>query len=181
MFFFLVLIASIVFLDQISKFLVIIYLKNVGSVSVIPGVLRFTYVENDGAAFGMLDDHRWVFMVLSTVAIVGLLIYLWKKPPESMLCKISLAFLVGGGIGNMIDRCLYGYVVDFIDFCAFPKIWYFVFNIADSFVCIGAAILMAYLVIETVRETKAEKNEKIAVMDASDSENDVTYEARDDE
>ena len=172
MFFFLVLIASIVFLDQISKFLVIIYLKNVGSVSVIPGILRFTYVENDGAAFGMLDDHRWVFMLLSTVAIIGLLIYLWKQPPASLLCRISLAFLVGGGIGNMIDRCLYGYVVDFIDFCAFPKLWMWVFNVADSFGTVGTFMLMYYLIASMIEDYRREKAEKQAVAEAQSGDRD---------
>ena len=65
-------------LDQISKLLVEKFLQPVGSIDVIGGVLRFTYVENRGAAFGMLDNHRWVFMVVSTIAIIAMLVYLWK-------------------------------------------------------------------------------------------------------
>ena len=64
--------------DQLTKRLVVAFLAERGSVDVIPGVLRFTYVENDGAAFGMLSEHRWVFMVISTVAIVAMLIYLLR-------------------------------------------------------------------------------------------------------
>ena len=156
----LILIALIIGADQLTKWLAVVYLQNGDSVYVIPGVFRFVFVKNDGAAFGMLDNHRWVFMILSTVAIVGLLIYLWKKPPESMLCSISLAFLVGGGIGNMIDRCLYGYVVDFIDFCAFPKIWMWVFNVADSFVTVGTFMLMYYLIKSMIEEARMEKAAK---------------------
>lgn len=157
MFVLLLLIVLIVFADQLTKWLAVIYLQNGSSVDVIPEVLRFTYVENDGAAFGMLDNHRWVFMVLSTVAIVGLLIYLWRKPPKSLLCRISIAFLIGGGIGNMIDRVLLGFVIDFIDFCAFPKLWPWVFNVADAFVTVGTGFIMFYLIREIVVEFRQEQ------------------------
>jgi signal peptidase II len=78
-------------------------------------------------------------------------------PPKSLLCRISIAFLIGGGIGNMIDRVLLGFVIDFIDFCAFPKIWMWVFNVADAFVTVGTIALMLYLVREIVLETVAER------------------------
>ena len=160
MFVLLLLIVLIVFADQLTKWLAVIYLQNGDSFDVIPGILRFTYVENDGAAFGMLDNHRWIFMVLSTLAIIGLLIYLWRMPPKSLLCRISIAFLIGGGIGNMIDRILLGFVIDFIDFCAFPKIWMWVFNVADAFVTVGTIALMLYLVREIVLEMIAEHKAK---------------------
>lgn len=159
----LILIVLIVCADQLTKWLAVIYLGNEGSsAEVIPGILNFTYVKNDGAAFGMLDGHRWVFMVLSSVAIAALLIFLWRKPPQSMLCKISIAFLIGGGIGNMIDRTLLGYVIDFIDFCAFPSLWVWVFNVADAFVTVGTGLLMFYLIREMIRDSRAEKAARLA-------------------
>ncbi len=155
-----ILLVLIIFADQLSKWLVVALLQGKESVYVIPGVLRFTYVENDGAAFGMLDDHRWVFLVLSTVMIIALIFYIVKYKPSSKWVMTSLILIVGGGIGNMIDRILLGYVIDFIDFCAFPQLWRWVFNIADSAVCVGTFMLSIWLIIDTVKEYKREKAEK---------------------
>ena len=158
-----ILLILIIFADQLSKWLVVALLQGKPSYYLIDGVLRFTYVENDGAAFGMLDDHRWVFLVLSTVMIIALIYYICKYKPESKWVMTSLILIVGGGIGNMIDRVLLGYVIDFIDFCAFPKIWMWVFNVADSFVCVGAGLLALWMILDTVKEYKAEKAKKAAV------------------
>ena len=158
---------GIVFLDQLSKWLVVVFLKSEESFVLIKNVLKFTYLENRGAAFGMLDNNRWVFLVVSTVMIVAISFYVIKYRPQNKWAFASCAFIVGGGIGNMIDRVALGYVVDFIDFCAFPQVWYYVFNVADSFVCIGAGILMVYLVFSVIGEAKAEKAAKLA---ASESE-----------
>ena len=163
-----VIMALIVALDQISKWLVVANIPLHESVDVIPGVFKFTYIRNDGAAFGMLDDARWVFMVLSTVAIVGVIAYMFIKKPESKLLCISLAFMVGGGIGNMIDRICLGYVIDFLDFCAFPKLWKWNFNIADSFVVVGAGMLMLWMVLDLIREIKEEKVQKAAAEAGAD-------------
>ena len=155
-----ILLVLIIFADQLSKWLVVAYLQGKESVYLIKGVLRFTYVENDGAAFGMLDDHRWVFLVLSTVMIIALIYYIVKYKPQSKWVMTALILIVGGGIGNMIDRLLLGYVIDFIDFCAFPNLWRWVFNIADSAVCVGTFMLSIWLIIDTVKEYKREKAEK---------------------
>ena len=166
-----VIMALIVALDQISKWLVVANIPLYESVDVIPGVFRFTYIRNDGAAFGMLDDARWVFMILSTVAIVGVLVYMFKKKPESKLLCISLAFMVGGGIGNMIDRVCLGYVIDFLDFCAFPKLWMWNFNVADSFVVVGAGMLMLWMVLDLIREMKEEKAQKAIAAESNSQTN----------
>ena len=155
-----ILLVLIIFADQLSKWLVVAYLQGKESVYLIKGVLRFTYVENDGAAFGMLDDHRWVFLVLSTVMIIALIYYIVKYKPQSKWVMTSLILIVGGGIGNMIDRLLLVYVIDFIDFCAFPNLWRWVFNIADSAVCVGTFMLSLWLILDTVKEYKREKAEK---------------------
>ena len=126
----------------------------------IPSVFRFTYVENDGAAFGMLDDHRWIFMVVSSVAIVGLLIFLWKFSPDSKWVKVGISLIIGGGIGNMIDRLALGYVIDFLDFCAFPKVWPWVFNGADSFVCVGGGIVFVWCLVSIIQEAKQSKQKQ---------------------
>ena len=143
--------------DQVSKLLIVKFLDPETPFVIWKGILRFTYVENEGAAFGMFADHRWIFMVLSTVAIVGLLIYLWKWPPDSKWACVSIALIAGGGVGNMIDRVRLGYVVDFIDFYPFPELWSWVFNIADACVCVGGAILFVWCILEIIKETRAPK------------------------
>ncbi len=142
--------------DQLTKYLAVSALYPDGSVDVIEGVFRFTYVENRGAAFGSLTEHRWIFLVFSTVLILVLIGYtVWKRPKGWLQC-ISLGMLIGGGIGNMIDRIALGYVVDFLDFCAFPELWKWVFNGADTFVCIGTGLLMIWIIISDGRDTKTE-------------------------
>ena len=169
-----VVIALCVVADQVSKYLVVNNIAlNAGEVTVIPNVLDFVYRQNTGAAFGSMkgEGGRFIFMTFSTLAIVGILIYLfWKKPSSKLLCT-SLAFIAGGGIGNMIDRISLKYVVDFIDFNAFPKIWYFTFNIADSFVVVGSFMLIAWMTIDTVREFKAEKQKKLEAASAESDGN----------
>ena len=156
----LICVAVLVFLDQLSKWLAVILLEGQPSFYLIPGVLRFTYVENRGAAFGMLADNRWVFLVLSTLTIVCLLGFMIYSEPKSRLERAGLALVLAGGIGNMIDRVLLGYVIDFIDFCAFPKLWNWVFNVADSCICIGVGLLIIYIIKLSVSEYKAEKNRR---------------------
>ena len=147
-------ISGIICLDQLTKWLAVVFLRGEASFPLWREVLHFTYAENTGMAFGMLKDHRWVFMVFSTLAIIGLAVYLFRYRPEGRWMQISMAFIIGGGIGNMIDRIFLGYVVDFIDF---TLIDFAIFNVADSFVCIGAGFLMLSMILDTVKEMRAEK------------------------
>ena len=120
---------------------------------VLEDVLHFTYLENSGMSFGLFADHRWVFMVLSSVGILALFGYLlYTKGNGKLLCT-SLALVIGGGIGNMFDRVSLGYVVDFIDVRCIP-LWKWIFNVADSAVCIGAALLVLATVLEYKKELK---------------------------
>ena len=138
-----------------------------GSIDIIPGVLRFRLTYNDGAAMGMLSDNRWVFMILSTVAIIGLIVglSLYAKKMDK-LKGIAFSLFIGGGIGNMVERIFNGDVVgeglvtDFIDFCAFPRLWPWIFNFADVCVCVGAGFFMLSMIIEIVNDIKKEKAEK---------------------
>ncbi len=145
--------AAILGLDQLTKYLAVTHLKPIDTFPIIEDVLHLTYLENRGAAFGMLADHRWVFMVTSTIAIVGVVIFMlagFKKYYDPLLWT-GLAFIAGGGIGNMIDRVLLGYVVDFIDF---RLIDFAIFNTADSFVCVGAGLSMLWIILSEIRERK---------------------------
>ena len=150
-----------VFLDQLTKYLTILYLKPIDTLPIIEDVLHLTYVENTGAAFGMMKDARWVFMVTSTVAILAILGYMGyrtyaQKDKMPWMEALSLSLIGGGGIGNMIDRTVLGFVVDFIDFCAFD-FWVWVFNVADAAVCVGAALFVLDLILELVRDFKGQR------------------------
>ena len=103
-----ILMAVAVGLDQISKYIVVANMELHESIDVIPNIFRFTYIHNRGAAFGSFDEHRWVFLILSTVAIVAILVYLFWKKPQNKLLLASLILITGGGIGNMIDRVFLG-------------------------------------------------------------------------
>lgn len=147
-------ITSVIALDMITKFISYALLSKVETVPIIKGVIHFTYVENRGAAFGMLKDHRWVFISISTVVIIAFLCYLFLGHAESRLMGVALSLVTAGGLGNMVDRLALGYVVDFIDF---RLINFAVFNVADSCVCIGAGMLILYLILE-IRKEAGKKN-----------------------
>ena len=147
-----------IIIDQLTKWLAVKYLMPIGSVPLIKfgdvQVLNLTYLENTGAAFGMMKDSPWVFNTISVVAITLMLAYLFLGHAESRFYAVALSLMVSGGIGNMIDRVTLHYVVDFIDF---RLINFAVFNGADSFVCIGAAMLFIATVIEMKKEMKKNK------------------------
>ena len=143
-----------VILDQVSKMLAVAHLTDISTFPIIENVLHFTYVENRGAAFGMLADHRWVFMILSTIGILAMFIWQSVNRRDIMWNRVALSFIIGGGIGNMIDRVSLGYVVDFID-CRF--IDFYVFNVADSFVCVGCAMYVIGVLWQTINEKKKAK------------------------
>lgn len=153
-FYYILITAAAIFLDQFIKYLAIEFLEPVGTYPIIKNVLHLTYVENTGAAFGMLKNARWVFMTVSSVAIVALAVYIviqYKREPYICSC---LALIAGGGIGNMIDRIVYGFVIDFVDF---RLINFAVFNGADSFITVGAVMLIIYFIIETIKDERMKK------------------------
>ena len=151
-------------LDQASKALAVRFLSVRATLPLWEGVLHLTYVENRGAAFGMLKNHRWVFLVFSTVAIVAIFAYLWYFFDTDWFTAVSLLMVGGGGVGNMIDR-LFRYselrgcnaVVDFFDF---TLIDFAIFNVADSFVCVGAALLCLAVLRSEIRANKEAKEQE---------------------
>lgn len=147
---------AIAAIDQVIKFFVNANLKEVGSVSVIDNLLSFTYVENNGVAFGSFAGNRWIFVVLTTALIAAILIYMFKKKPQSKLFYASVALIVGGGIGNFIDRVLYGYVIDYISLSFFPPVC----NFADYCITVGTVLLMIYVLFFTSTGKKDLKNDK---------------------
>ena len=166
----LIIIAGTIFLDQLTKWLTVINLDFGETFPLIEGVFHFTYVRNTGAAFSIFNepDQRWIFMSISTVAIIALSIYLWKNRRGNKLLCVALSFIVGGGIGNMIDRCLLKYVIDMLDF---RLINFAVFNVADSFVCIGVGLFALQMILEEVAAMKKEKAAKLATVGVETEEN----------
>ena len=170
--------AVVVFLDQLTKYQTVLRLDLHETYPIIEDVFHFTRVHNTGSAFGLFKDARWVFMSTSTVAIIGILGYMIhrtyiKKEKMPWMEALSLSLIVGGGIGNMIDRTVLGYVVDMIDF---RLINFAVFNVADSFVCVGAGLMVLYLIREMVRETKAEKAMRAAMAAEGDETREIYHE-----
>ena len=150
---------AVILLDQISKHFVCTNLKPTGSIPVIDGILNFTYVENTGAAFGILSDNRAVFMIVSVLVIVVLSIVIVKYQGQSKLFDVCLGLIVGGGVGNMVDRAFLGYVIDFIDFCAFD-FWKWVFNVADSAVVVGCILAVIFVIFDKKASAIGQKPEE---------------------
>ena len=142
-----------ILLDQLSKLLVVRNMYLYESIPLWKGVLHITYIQNRGAAFGMLADQRWVFLIVSSITIVAMLVFLILTKSRNPLLLSSVAMILSGGIGNMIDRLALGYVVDMIEV---RLINFAVFNVADSFVCVGAAILFLAILLEKEDEAMPE-------------------------
>lgn len=150
-------------LDQLTKQLVAGNMEVGQSIVLIPGVLRLTYITNPAAAMGMFSNARWLFMILSPLVVIVIVAYLFLAKKLSWLYTTALAMIAGGGFGNMIDRTFYGSkigygeVVDFVDFIALPKIWGYIFNVADIFVCVGAGLFMLAVILDWVKENAEKK------------------------
>lgn len=144
-----VMIMMITAFDQLTKYLAASRLKGQSPADFIPGVVRFTYAENTGMAFSMFSGARWVFVALTAAVCAGVLWYMFSNRAAHLWLYWSLGVVCAGGIGNLIDRVLYGYVIDFIEpvFVDFA-----VFNIADCAVTLGAASLVAYLVFDLFKK-----------------------------
>lgn len=138
----------IVLLDQVTKYFIIQYLRLYEIYPVFPG-LNLTLVHNVGAAFSFLSEaggwQRWVFVGLSSVVGIGIVTWLSRTPSNQKWLACSLSLILGGAVGNLIDRVQYGYVIDFIDVYFQHWHWY-TFNVADSAISIGAIML----VIDTI-------------------------------
>lgn len=137
-----IIILTIVILDQLTKYWAANYLQPKGTITIIKDFFSFTYVENRGAAFGILQNQRWLFITLTIIICIGMMYYLHIDNNLNPILRISLYLVLGGAIGNLIDRIKNGYVVDMFHFTFinFP-----VFNVADCFVVIGTVMLAYYL------------------------------------
>lgn len=147
----------IIALDQASKVLTTTFFELGEAKNIIPRILSFTYIRNEGAAFGILQGARVFFIAITIVILLGAIYYIVKMRPQSRLEKWALSFIAGGAIGNFIDRAAFGYVRDFIllEFIDFP-----VFNIADCFVCIGAGLYILHAFSDIFKKEASQSNDK---------------------
>jgi signal peptidase II len=144
--------------DQALKMTAVAYLEPVGDISVIPGFFHLTYVRNPGAAFGILADQRWIFMILSVVLCAAIVVLLFRYRGHTRLSYWGSALVLAGGVGNMIDRFRNGYVVDYLHVLFFP----FIFNFADACVTVGTVLLLIHILLLEKRGRKHGKYRKYA-------------------
>ncbi len=140
MYYFLIIIA-VVILDQIIKKAVVASMSLYESIPVIQDVFHITYIHNTGAAFSIMEGKISILILLPLVMIIAAVIFMVimrKKGHPVMMTSVAL--VAGGGIGNLIDRVVQGYVVDYLDFRVFP-----IFNLADIAVCVGCGLLIIYV------------------------------------
>ncbi|MFT5634813.1 MAG: signal peptidase II [Cognaticolwellia sp.] len=130
--------------DQVTKQLVVSNMDLYQSIDILP-FFNLTYVHNLGAAFSFLADQggwqRWLFTAIAAIASIVFIVWLAKTPKQQALLSVAFALMLSGAVGNLIDRVLFGYVIDFIDFYGFG--YHFpAFNIADSTIFMGAALMI---------------------------------------
>ncbi len=139
----------IAILDQAAKFFAAGLLSNVKTIPLLEDVFHLTYVENTGAGFGVFSGYTWMLTTLTVIIILAVIIYMLVKKPKNPWLVTALTFMMGGAVGNVIDRIRIGYVIDFFEFAFidFP-----VFNIADCFITVGAVIFAIYVIFLSDKE-----------------------------
>lgn len=143
-----ILLIALIALDQLSKLWVLANLKESGPMEIIPDFFQLLYVENRGAAFGILQDGRPLFIVI-TLAVIGALIYALygKKHDLDRVMRSALVLILAGAVGNFIDRLRLHYVVDFLSFNFFGHP-FAVFNLADAMIVVGTVLLIIQLFLK---------------------------------
>ena len=157
--FLIIIIVAIIALDQWSKWAIKTSFNLYQSKPVIQDLLHFTYVTNDGMAFGLSFPGGKHVLLIMTILLTGFIMgFLWKEKNGHPLIKYGLALILSGAIGNLIDRVLYGKVVDFLDLMIGNFHWY-IFNIADSSVTIG----MILFIIHSIFIEQKKTNDKLTI------------------
>jgi signal peptidase II len=150
----------IVALDQVTKALVDDFMTLHESRTIVEGLVRLTYVQNRGAAFGILSEaglpyQSLMFSVVSLLALLAIALYAWRMPVQSRLPQTALALVMGGAIGNLLDRARLGYVIDYVDVYWGAHHWP-AFNVADSAITVGVALL----VLDILRNPQMDESAK---------------------
>lgn len=140
---------ALVALDQLTKWAVSTYMVIGETIPVIQNILHLTSHRNRGAAFGILQDQRWFFIVITTVVVIGIAVYIRRIYRDQRLLSYGLSLVLGGALGNFIDRAVSGEVVDMFElgFIDFP-----IFNAADCFIVVGAIIIFLHALLDGKRE-----------------------------
>ena len=146
--------AVLLALDQYTKYLAINHLKNRPALVLIDGVLELQYLENRGSAFGMLQNQKFIILFVGIVFLAVIIFFLFRMPLQKKynIVHILLSVVIAGGIGNMVDRFRFDYVVDFI---SFVLINYPIFNVADCYI-VGAMIILFLLFVFVFKEKDLE-------------------------
>lgn len=142
-------IIAVIVLDQAVKLWCVNNLKHISTIPIIQDVFHLTYAENTGMAFSLFSGQRWPLVVISIIAIGAIVFLLFKNYFETELGRWAAYCIIGGAIGNLIDRIMYGFVVDLFDF---RLINFAIFNVADTFVCIGGGLFILYVIIMIRKE-----------------------------
>lgn len=142
--------------DRLTKYAAVSTVKVNGAYGFLPGFIRFRYVENTGAAFSMLSDKTFLLTVATVIILAVCLVVIFSGKLRSKFAQLCLVIIVSGGIGNVIDRILYGFVVDFIEpvFVDFA-----VFNFADCCITVGAFMLIGYEIYDLIKTVKEKNND----------------------
>lgn len=134
---------GIVLLDQATKYIAYVYLQPQNTIPIINKFFYLTYLENKGAAFGILKDKTWLLTVITVVVLITAASYVYYNHKMNRTAKVSVALIIAGATGNLIDRVRLGFVIDFFDFSVWP-----IFNIADISVVLGAIVLSLILIFK---------------------------------
>lgn len=149
-------IAAIVALDQIVKRVVVNVMARGDSIPVVEQIFHITYIQNTGAAFSLMEGFRVLLIALPVAVILAAMVFIFLKRKSAHPALLtSLAFICGGGLGNVIDRARFGYVVDYLDFRVFP-----IFNAADVFVCLGCGLLLLYVIVLDRKDSEKKQDGK---------------------
>ena len=158
--------AGIAAIDQIIKYFIVQGLAPNGSVTVINGLLSLTYVENRGVAFGMFQNHVWVFTALTSALIAVFIWMIVRKKFSGKLFYVCAALMIGGGIGNLIDRIFRGFVVDYLSLSFFPPVC----NFADYCITAGAVMLVFILLFKSSRDKTLKEGDGAKVKETVSSD-----------
>ena len=135
--------------DQVTKYYVVTHFALGESVPVLDGIFHWTFILNPGAAFGMLEGSRWLFVLIAVIVVAAMWFLLKEIDALGLWARIGAALFAGGAIGNLIDRARQGLVIDFFDFRIWP-----VFNVADIAICTGVGLIIWSILQTEVLENK---------------------------
>ena len=128
---------SVLLLDQLVKSVVQQKMQEGLSIPVLPGIFHITYILNPGAAFGLFEEQQWLFILVAVLLVAGVAVLFRQLLQQPPIMRLGAALLVGGALGNLIDRIRLGKVVDFLDFRIWP-----IFTVADIAICVGVGLIL---------------------------------------